>query len=113
MHWLMADMPGERLDVAVARLCDMSRAQAQRLIDEGLVSQGTRVRRKAGDRLEGGEELLVRVPPPVAATPQAEAIDLDIVYEDEHLLVVNKPAGMAVHPGPGHSGQTLVNALLA
>jgi 23S rRNA pseudouridine1911/1915/1917 synthase len=64
-------------------------------------------------RLEGGEQLIVRVPPPVEATPAAEAIDLDIVYEDEHLIVVNKPPGMAVHPGPGHAGHTLVNALLA
>jgi 23S rRNA pseudouridine1911/1915/1917 synthase len=110
---VQADVPGERLDVAVARLCDISRSQAQRLIDEGLVSQDGRPRRKAGERLEGGETLLVRLPPPVEATPRPEAIPLDIVYEDEHLVVVNKPAGMAVHPGPGHAGRTLVNALLA
>ena len=68
---------------------------------------------KSGERLEGVERLLVRVPSPVQATPQPESIELDIVYEDEHLIVVNKPAGMPVHPGPGHSGRTLVNALLA
>ena len=100
--------------MAVARLCDISRAQAQRLIDLGLVSEpGGRVRRKAGDRLEGGERLSVHVPLPVSAEPQPEAMPLSILYEDEHLLVVDKPAGMAVHPGPGHSSRTLVNALLA
>jgi 23S rRNA pseudouridine1911/1915/1917 synthase len=108
-----ADRPGERLDVAVARLCDLSRAQAQRLIGEGLVLDAGRERRKAGERLEGGERLVVTVPPPTEAAPRPEAIDLDIVYEDDHMIVVNKPAGMPVHPGPGHAGRTLVNALLA
>ena len=109
----MADQSGERLDVAVARLCDVSRPQAHRLIVEGLVLQDGRVRHKPGDRLEGGERLTVRVPAAVPAEPQPEAIPLDIVYEDEHMIVVDKPAGMPVHPGPGHSGHTLVNALLA
>jgi 23S rRNA pseudouridine1911/1915/1917 synthase len=97
----------------VARLCGVSRPQAHRLIAEGLVSQDGRVRYKPGDRMEGGEHLTVRVPPPVPAEPQPEAMKLAIVYEDEHMIVVDKPAGMPVHPGPGHSGHTLVNALLA
>jgi 23S rRNA pseudouridine1911/1915/1917 synthase len=109
----MADLPGERLDVAVARLCEMSRAQAQRLIDEGQVSIDDTVRHKAGEKLWGGETLHVVVPAPTAAEPQPEDIELSILFEDEHLLVVDKPAGMPVHPGPGHSGKTLVNALLA
>jgi 23S rRNA pseudouridine1911/1915/1917 synthase len=75
------------------------------------------VRRRPGDRLEGGERLRVRLrvrlPAPVPAEPRAEAIPLSVVYEDEHMLVIDKPAGMPVHPGPGHSGRTLVNALLA
>ena len=108
-----ADRPGERLDVAVARLCDVSRAQARRLIDEGLVSNAAGARRKPGERLAGGERLVVRLPPPAPAAPQPEAIPLTILYEDAHLLVVDKPAGMPVHPGPGHAGRTLVNALLA
>jgi 23S rRNA pseudouridine1911/1915/1917 synthase len=110
---VIADVPGERLDVAVARLCGLSRAQARRLIDEGRVVGDSRVLTKVGERLAGGERLTVRIPAPVAAEPQPEAIALDIVHEDEHLIVVNKPAGMPVHPGPGHSGRTLVNALLA
>ena len=68
---------------------------------------------KAGIKLTGGESIAVRIPPPAPAEPLPEAIPLWIVYEDEHLIVVNKPAGMPVHPGPGHSGHTLVNALLA
>jgi 23S rRNA pseudouridine1911/1915/1917 synthase len=100
--------------VAISRLCDISRAQARRLIDEGLVAEeGGRIRHKAGDKLEGGERLIVRLPAPTPATPAAEAVPLSVLYEDEHLLVVDKPAGMPIHPGPGHSSHTLVNALLA
>ena len=99
--------------MGVARLCDISRAQARRLIDAGLVSEASTVRSKAGERLAGGERLVVRIPAAAPAEPQAEDVSLDIAYEDEHLIVVNKPPGMAVHPGPGHAGRTLVNALLA
>jgi 23S rRNA pseudouridine1911/1915/1917 synthase len=108
-----ADVPGERLDVAVARLCDISRAQAHRLIEEGLVSSTDGPKRKSGEKLAGGEQLRIVVPAPAPAEPQPEAVPLSILFEDEHLLVVDKPAGMPVHPGPGHSGKTLVNALLA
>jgi 23S rRNA pseudouridine1911/1915/1917 synthase len=106
-------VPGERLDVAVARLCEVTRAQARRLIDDGEVLVDGRAPPKAGIKLTGGELLRVRVPPPQPAEPLPEAIPLSIVYEDAHLIVVDKPAGMPVHPGPGHSGHTLVNALLA
>ena len=108
-----ADRPGERLDVAVSRLCDLPRTQARRLIDQGEVLLDGRAPGKAGIKLLGGEVLTVRVPPPAPAEPQPEAIPLSIVYEDAHLIVVDKPAGMAVHQGPGHAGHTLVNALLA
>jgi 23S rRNA pseudouridine1911/1915/1917 synthase len=91
----------------------MSRAQARRLIDEGFVSSGDGVRRKAGEKLAGGETLRVVVQAPAAAEPRPEAVPLTILFEDDDLLVVDKPAGMPVHPGPGHSGNTLVNALLA
>lgn len=97
----------------MARLCELSRAQAHRLVSEGLVSRAGRALRRPGARLEGGEVLAVRVPAPANAEPMPEAIPLDIIYEDEHLIVVNKAAGMAVHPGPGHAEHTLVNALLA
>lgn len=91
----------------------MSRAQAQRLIDEGMVSQAGRVRHKAGDRLEGHETLTVTLPEPVSATPLPQEMGLHVIFEDASLIVVDKPAGMPVHPGPGHSDGTLVNALLA
>ena len=97
----------------MARLCGMTRAQARRLIDDGEVLLDGRAPGKAGLKLMGGEVLTVRVPPLRPAEPQPEAIPLSIVYEDAHLIVVDKPAGMAVHPGPGHTGHTLVNALLA
>lgn len=126
---IVADVPGERLDVLIARACDVSRAHAHRLIEDGLVrllrgsrqptvatsgSAATRQQAlKPGAKLAGGETFIVTLPPPSPAQPQPEAIALDIVYEDAHLIVVNKPSGMPVHPGPGHSGRTLVNALLA
>jgi 23S rRNA pseudouridine1911/1915/1917 synthase len=99
--------------VAVARLCDLTRAQARRLIDAGEVVVDGKAPAKAGVKLAGGEVIRVRVPPPVRAEPSPERIPLSIVYEDAHLIVVDKPAGMPAHPGPGHSGHTLVNALLA
>lgn len=113
MHEVTADQPGERLDVAVARLAQLTRAQARRIIDAGDVRVNGRLPAKAGEKLAGGETIRVVIPPVQPAEPQPEAIPLAIVHEDAHLIVVDKPAGMAVHPGPGHPGQTLVNALLA
>jgi 23S rRNA pseudouridine1911/1915/1917 synthase len=68
---------------------------------------------KASHRLEAGQGVSVRVPPPVDTAVTAEAIPLDILYEDTDILAVNKPAGMTVHPSPGHATATLVNAILA
>jgi 23S rRNA pseudouridine1911/1915/1917 synthase len=82
-------------------------------VDEGLVSRDGGVLSKPGEKLQGGERLLVCLPAASPAEPQPESIPLSIVYEDDDLIVVDKPAGMPVHPGPGHSGHTLVNALLA
>ena len=102
----------ERLDSFVARCVDgMTRATAQRLIEAGQITVDGRPQ-KPSLKLKGGERLTVTIPPPVAAAPAAEAIPLEILFEDRHLVVVNKPAGMVVHPGAGNSGGTLVNALL-
>ena len=102
----------ERLDSFVARCVDgMTRATAQRLIEAGRITVDGRPQ-KPSLKLKGGERLTVTIPPPVAAAPAAEAIPLEILFEDRHLVVVNKPAGMVVHPGAGNSGGTLVNALL-
>ncbi len=102
---------GERIDRYIATQTDLSRAAVQGLIENGLVSvAGKTVDKNA--RLRGGEEIVLTLPEPVAYTAQPEDIPLDIVYEDEHLLVVNKPKGMVVHPAAGNYTGTLVNALL-
>ena len=102
----------ERLDSFVARCVDgMTRATAQRLIEAGQITVDGRPQ-KPSLKLKGGERLTVTIPPPVAAAPAAEAIPLEILFEDRHLVVVNKPAGMVVHPGAGNGSGTLVNALL-
>jgi len=88
-----------------------SRSLAERLIAEGAVLVDGSARSKS-HRLEGGEEIVVQLPPD-AAPLEAEEMDLRIAWEDEHLLVVDKPAGVVVHPGTGHTSGTLVHGLLA
>ena len=110
---LRADREAERLDLFVARRRpELTRSRVQRLIEQGLVTVDGRPAR-AGLRLERGRKVRLTVPPPEPVEPAPEAIPLSVVYEDEDLLVVDKPAGMTVHPGPGHSAHTLVNAVLA
>ena len=112
-HVLTADRTGERLDVFLARsLPDLSRAHAQRLIAEGHVRVDGALA-KPSLRLEYGARIEVEQPAPAPVELQPEAITLAVVHEDADVIVVDKPAGMAVHPGPGHAGATLVNALLA
>ena len=93
------------------RLPELSRSQIKRLIDEGAVTLNGRMS-KSGVRLKGGEKISVVLPDPVAATAAAEPIPLHILYEDQALVVVDKPAQLVVHPAPGHQSGTLVNALL-
>jgi 23S rRNA pseudouridine1911/1915/1917 synthase len=103
---------GTRLDkYLVSRLPDLSRSQLQRLIQEGQVHM-SHGQATASSRVQEGESITVRVPPPRPARPAAEALPLRIIYEDEALLVIDKPPGMVVHPAPGHHHGTLVNALL-
>lgn len=105
------DDAGRRLDVVVARATGLSRSQAARLIDEGAVLvEGARRARSA--RVERGERLRVEMPEP-SAPPLPENVPVPVVYEDDWLVVVAKPAGLVVHPAPGHPSGTLVNALLA
>jgi 23S rRNA pseudouridine1911/1915/1917 synthase len=106
---------GERLDVALARLAGVSRARAQKLIERGAALVDGRQRPK-DHPLQPGERLTW--PDDAGAQPadpelRAEPIDVTVVYEDDALLVVDKPAGLVVHPAPGHEDGTLVNALLA
>ena len=95
------------------RVPDLSRTQGQRLIDQGQVTVNGQARKPAY-RVEPGERVTV-ILPPEEPTPvlSPQPIPLDVICEDAHLLVVNKPAGMVVHPAPGHPDGTLVNALLA
>lgn len=102
---------GARLDVAIASLFEVSRSRAADLIGEGLVLLNGKVANKK-DKVKEGDELSVSLPDPVEYNVTAEDIPLDIVYEDEHLLVVNKPKGMVVHPAAGNYEGTLVNALM-
>jgi 23S rRNA pseudouridine1911/1915/1917 synthase len=104
---------GERLDRFLAALPEIgSRAVAERLVLEGGVLVDGSMRAKSA-RLAGGEELEFEAPGPVLSELVPEAMDLTVPYEDEHLLVVDKPAGLVVHPAPGHSQGTLVHGLLA
>ena len=103
---------GRRLDQVLADLAGVSRAAASRWVDAGRVLVDGRARPRS-HRLEGGERLRWEVPEPApAAEPLPERVPLRVRYEDEHLLVVAKPAGLVVHPGAGHHSGTLVNALL-
>ena len=103
---------GARLDnFLTALLPDQSRSHIQRLIKDGRVTgPGGLVR--ASTAVHTGQVFVVELPAPVAAAPEAEALPLRIIYQDQWLVVLDKPAGMVVHPGAGHSGGTLVNALL-
>lgn len=110
-HFTVADDIGERLDLLVARHGELSRTQAATLIANGNV-QVNGAHQKASYRAEVGDAVHVTVPAPPGRDVVPEQIPLDIVYEDEHLLVVNKAAGMVVHPAPGNWSGTLVNALM-
>ena len=106
------DEAGERLDVFLTRhLPDRSRAEIQRLIRGGQVAL-SRGMARSGALVGAGLRMRVTVPPPVAAQIAAEDLPLSVLHEDEHIVVIDKPAGMVVHPGAGHRSGTLVNALL-
>ena len=109
---LVLDAPGERIDKALAEARpELSRTRWQRLIEDGLVTvAGEPV--KASLRLEGGERVQVVLPEVKESDLKAQKIPLEILYEDDDMLAVNKAAGMVVHPAPGHSEGTLVNAVL-
>ena len=103
---------GQRLDAFLAEaLPELTRSAAQRLIAEGQVAVDGKIPAKSL-KLAGGETVSVSLPEPEEAQALPEDIPLDVVYEDADVIVVNKPVGMVVHPAPGHSGGTLVNALL-
>ena len=103
--------PAGRVDLAVASVAGISRAHAQRLIGDGrALVDGSR--RRSSDRLAGGERISVVLSAPPDQTLTAESIPLVVAYEDDGMLIVDKPAGLVVHPSAGHGSGTLVNALL-
>ena len=109
---ILPDEPPGRIDKLLAtRLPEMSRARIQALMAQGKISRDGAVLRDPSARSLPGEHRL-EIPAPRAAEPVAEAIPLDVRFEDQHLIVVDKPPGMAVHPAPGSESGTLVNALL-
>ena len=109
---LIADISGERLDAFLARCADgLTRSAAQKLIEEGNVLRNGRTGKK-NDKLNIGDEITLTIPEPKAVDIAPKEIPLDIVYEDEDVVVINKPKGLVVHPAAGHEDDTLVNGLL-
>ena len=99
---LQADISGERLDAFLARAVpDLTRSAAQRLIEEGNVLRGGK-KAKKNDKLNVGDEISVTIPEPKEVDIEAKEIPLDIVYEDDDVVVINKPKGLVVHPAAGH-----------
>jgi 23S rRNA pseudouridine1911/1915/1917 synthase len=108
------DDAGQRLDKFLAsRFPELSRARLQDLLEAGEVRRGDAVITEGSSRVKPGQSYAVHLPEPRPAVPQGEDRPLDVLFEDEHLLVLDKPAGLVVHPAPGHAHGTLVNALLA
>ena len=109
---LTADREGERLDAFLARsVPDLTRSAAQRLLERGAVTLRGRAAKK-NDKTRLGDSLTVCLPEPQPVDLVPQNIPLDVIYEDDDVIVVNKPVGLVVHPAPGHPDGTLVNALL-
>ena len=109
---LYADIPGERLDAFLARCADgLTRSAAQKLIEEGHVQRNGKAGKK-NDKLNIGDVIEYSLPQPKEVDIVATEMQLDIAYEDEDVIVINKPKGLVVHPAAGHQDDTLVNGLL-
>ena len=109
---LYADISGERLDAFLARCAEgLTRSAAQKLIEEGAVTRNGKPGKK-NDKLNIGDQIVLTIPEPKEVDIVAKEIPLDIVYEDEDVVVINKPKGLVVHPAAGHQDDTLVNGLL-
>jgi len=113
LYSFIVDKAGVRLDKYVGEKCsELSRTHAQKLIADGHITVNDRVV-KASFKLNTGDRVDIIIPPTAPSPLSPEAIPLNIIYEDDDLLVVDKPAGLAVHPAPGHPSHTLVNAVLS
>jgi 23S rRNA pseudouridine1911/1915/1917 synthase len=108
------DADEKRLDIfLVGHLPEMTRSRIQHLITHGNIRVNERIHTKTGYKLKNGDKVAIDLPSPIACEVNAEVIPLDILFEDEHLVVINKRRGMVVHPAAGNQQGTLVNALLA
>ncbi len=108
------DDPRPRLDHFLGSCeLEITRSQLKRLIDSGAVTVAGAVVTKPGQKLSPGDDIEVFVPAPAPVQTVPQAMALDVLYEDGHIIVIDKPAGLVVHPAPGHPDRTLVNALLA
>jgi 23S rRNA pseudouridine1911/1915/1917 synthase len=112
LYELVAAEAGRLDAVIAAAIADLSRTHAQRLIEGGMVELRGAVATKPNTRVETGDAIAVRVPPPEPIEVVAEDIPLAVLFEDAELIVIDKPAGLVVHPAVGHANGTLVNALL-
>lgn len=109
---LYGDLPGERLDAFLSRQVEgLTRSAAQRLLEDGCVTLRGKPGKK-NDKVQPGDEIRLTIPEPEPVDIAPKEMPLDIVYEDEDVLVINKPKGLVVHPAPGHTEDTLVNGLL-
>lgn len=105
---------GDRLDrVLAGRFADLSRSRLKRLVEQNQVTLDGKPIDNPAFKVKAGQTFTVAVPPPEPGTIEPQAMDLKILFEDEHLLVLDKPAGLVVHPAPGNPDRTLVNALIA
>ena len=109
---VIAEVSGERLDCFCARISGETRSFIQKLIEDGLVAQNGRTCAKPGTKLRSGDRIEITLPETAAAELIAEDIPLKIIYQDSDIAVIDKPKGMVVHPAPGNSGGTLVNAAM-
>src|ERR1700693_2113367 len=103
---------GTRLDLFLASVCsDLSRSRIEKLIEEG-AARVAGVAARRSHKVHAGEDVEIELAEPRALTLEPEAIPLSVLYEDEHMLALDKPAGLVMHPSPGPGSWTLVNALL-
>jgi 23S rRNA pseudouridine1911/1915/1917 synthase len=112
-HLIQEDEDGKRLDQLLSTLDEIvSRTQAQRLLKSGYILLNGKAEMSPSRKVRTGQEIMLTIPPPESTEVLSEAGELDILFEDEHLIVINKAAGMVVHPSAGHHSGTLVNYLL-
>ena len=109
---LTVEQAGQRVDQFLAQTVDtLTRSGAQKLLEQGRVTVNGKAAKK-NTKFSAGDTVIVQLPEPEPVEVLPQNIPLDVVYEDQDVIVVNKPVGMVVHPAPGHSDGTLVNALL-